>query len=140
MCAQLTFADCNCSWMPTMFEHWTQIRTPEQFAIYYDCIKEVAAEAKAGLVPMKNVAGFDGFNQLYRVPIIECEVDGLSIRLSGEASDLYGLAAFLDDADGLAFTRVEAGFQKSTFDEDELKATIEDLEELTELWGWQLNK
>ena len=52
--------------MPTMFEHWTQIRTPEQFAIYYDCIKEVAAEAKAGLVPMNNVAGLDGFKQLYR--------------------------------------------------------------------------
>ena len=123
-----------------MFEHWTQIRTPEQFAIYYDFIKEVAAEAKAGLVPMNNVAGLDGFKQLYRVPVIECEIDGLSIRLSGESSDLYGLAAFLDDADGLAFTKVEAGFQKSTFDKDELKATIEDLEELTALWGWQLNK
>ena len=123
-----------------MFEHWTQIRTPEQFAIYYDCIKEVAAEAKAGLVPMNNVAGLDGFKQLYRVPVIECEIDGLSIRLSGESSDLYGLAAFLDDADGLAFTKVEAGFQKAVFDEDELKATIEDLEELTALWGWQLNK
>ena len=123
-----------------MFEHWTQIRTPEQFAIYYDFIKEVAAEAKAGLVPMNNVAGLDGFKQLYRVPVIECEIDALSIRLSGESSDLYGLAAFLDDADGLAFTKVEAGFQKSTFDKDELKATIEDLEELTALWGWQLNK
>ena len=69
MCALLTFAICTYSWMPTMFEHWTQIRTPEQFAIYYNCIKEVAAEAKAGLVPMNNVAGLDGFKQLYRVPV-----------------------------------------------------------------------
>ena len=126
--------------MSNHFEHWTQIRTPEQFDTYFDSIKEVATEAKAGLVLKDGVAGYQEFKQNYDVPVIELEIDELTINLSGESSNLYGLAAFLDDPDGLAFKRMDGGYTKTADDNTDLKIIIDDLEELTSLWGWQLNK
>ena len=126
--------------MPNHFEHWTQIRTPEQFDIYFDCIKEVASEAKAGLVQKDMVAGYEEFKQHYNVPVIELEIDELTINLSGESSNLYGLAAFLDDQEGLAFNRLNGGYTKTAENSTDLSIILDDLEELTSLWGWQLNK
>ena len=125
--------------MPNHFEHWTQMRTPEQFDVYFDCIKEVATEAKAGLVQKDHVAGYEEFKQNYTVPVIELEIDELTVKLSGESSNLYGLAAFLDDPDGLAFKRMDGGYTKTVDDNTSLQIIKDDLEELTSLWGWQLN-
>ena len=65
-------------------EHWVQIRTPEQFSIFYDCCQEVADLAKAKMAPMlkSKVDGFTDFKKSYEIPEIYLEVDNFMMTLS----------------------------------------------------------
>ena len=52
---------------------------------------------------------------------------------------MYGLAPFLNDPTYWDFKFVNGNFQTEVQSKQELKNIQNDLVELTELWGWQLN-
>ena len=66
-------------------------------------------------------------------------MDNLRLTLSGAASDLYGLAAFLEDPKYFGFEKMDDGYVLHLENKKALSDVQEDLLELTETWGWQLN-
>ena len=93
-------------------EHWVQVRTPEQFSIFYKCCTEVAQQARSRMVPMleSKVEGLADFKRDYAIPELYLEVDNLRLTLSGAASDLYGFAAFLEDPQYFGFDKMDTGY------------------------------
>ena len=127
--------------MQEFLEHWVQVRTPEQFAIFYQCCTEVAQAAKAKMDPPmeSKVAGLADFKASYTIPEINLEVNNLRLSLTGTSSDLYGLGAFLEDPNFFGFHMTDEGYVLDCANKKEVKAMQADLVELTETWGWQLN-
>ena len=118
-----------------------QVRTPEQFSIFYDCCQEVAELAKAKMAPMlkSKVDGFADFKKSYEIPEIYLEVDNLMMTLSGTPSDLYGLSAFLEDPKFFGFEKMEGNYTLQLQSKKAVAEVQADLVQLTETWGWQLN-
>ena len=56
-------------YMPSFKEQWMPIRTPEQFQIFYETVKDVASAAKIKMVP--TVDGLDAFKEMYIMPSID---------------------------------------------------------------------
>ena len=61
------------------------------------------------------------------------------MTLSATSQDLYGLSPFLNDPTYWQFTFIDGTFQTEVQSKQEMKRIQNDLMELTELWGWQLN-
>ena len=122
-------------------EHWVQIRTPEQFAIFFNCCQEVADLAKAKMAPMlkSQVAGFTDFKSNYEIPELYLEVDSFTMTLSGTPCDLYGLSAFLEDPQFFGFEKMDGNYTLQLRSKKEVAEKQADLVQLTETWGWQLN-
>ena len=70
-------------------EHWTLIRTPEQYSIFFDCCTEVADEAGAKMYPklQNKVDGYSDFEKNYVIPELYLEVDKLRMTLTGKQND-----------------------------------------------------
>ena len=118
-----------------------QVRTPEQFSIFYECCQEVANKAGSKMVPMlkSKVDGLADFKNGYEIPELFLEVEHLKMTLSGAPNDLYGLAAFLEDPKFFGFEKMESGYVLHLENKKAVAAMQADLVELTETWGWQLN-
>ena len=115
-------------------EHWVQIRTPEQFSIFYQCCQQVAEQAKSKMVPNmeSKVDGLADFKKGYQIPELFLEVDNLWMTLSGAPSDLYGLAAFLEDPHFFGFEKMESNYVLYVENKKAVAAMQADLVELTE--------
>ena len=130
---------CFIRWMQDFKEHWVLVRTPEQFDIMYECCKDLAAQAKAPIVSKEAVPGFKEFKDTYVMPQLTMLVDKMHLTLSATSQDLYGLSPFLNDPAYWSFTFMDGTFQTQVQSKQEMKRIQNDLMELTELWGWQLN-
>ena len=122
-------------------EHWVLIRTPEQFSIFFDCCAEVAEEAGSKMAPYfkKKVDGLSDFEKDYVIPELYLQVDKLRMTLTGKQNDLYGLAPFLEDPEHFGFEKMENMYVLEVANKKALADVMQDLIDLTETWGWQLN-
>ena len=120
-------------------EHWVLLRTPEQFDILYECCQDLAQQAKAPILAKQAVPGLQEFKNNYTIPQLTMHVDKLKLTLSGTSQDMYGLAPFLNDTTYWEFKFMNGNFQTEVQSKTDMKIIQNDLVELTELWGWQLN-
>ena len=127
--------------MQEFTEHWVQVRTPEQFSIFYQCCTEVAQAARARMAPSleSKVDGLAAFKANYTIPEINLEINNLRLILTGTSSDLYGLGMFLEDAKYFGFQMTDEGYVVNCANKKAVAEMQADLVELTETWGWQLN-
>ena len=105
----------------------------------YECCKDLAEQAKAPIVSKEAVPGLKEFKDNYIIPELTMLINKMHLTLSATSQDLYGLSPFLNDSTYWQFTFVDGTFQTEVQSKQELKRIQNDLIELTELWGWQLN-
>ena len=85
------------------------------------------------------VDGYSDFEKNYVIPELYLEVDKLRMTLTGKQNDLYGLAPFLEDPQHFGFEKMEDMYVLEVANKKAVSEVQEDLVELTETWGWQLN-
>ena len=124
-------------YMPSFKEQWMPIRTPEQFQIFYETVKDVASAAKIKMVP--TVDGLDAFKEMYIMPSIGVAVEDKTITITGERRDIWPLAEFFE-SEMLGFTFFGESHTFTADSAKEVREKIADLKELTQLYGWGLDE
>ena len=80
--------------MPSFKEQWLPVRTPEQFQLFYNLVKEVASKAKIKFVG--SVEGLEAFQEKYQMPTISAAVEDKTVTIGGERRNIWPLSEFLD--------------------------------------------
>ena len=111
------------------------MRTPEQFQLFYNLVKEVASKAKIKFV--SSVEGLEAFQEKYQMPTISAAVEDKTITIGGERHNIWPLAEFLE-SEALGFKFYE-NHELTCNTDKEFAEIMSDLQELTSLYGWGLD-
>ena len=135
-CACLTSCVRFRRYMPSFKEQWLPVRTPEQFQLFYNLVKEVASKAKIKFVG--SVEGLEAFQEKYQMPTISAAVEDKTVTIGGERRNIWPLAEFLE-SEALGFKFYE-NHELTCNTDKEVADIMSDLQELTSLYGWGLDK
>ena len=130
----------DCRFKQKSKELWVSLRTPQQFALWYPIMSNVAALAASKIVPEHDVPGLQQFKEKVRIPNLHLSVDESTLHLSGSSKDIYPLLPFLADPDFFGFSRVDASsYQLELEDAKAAQQSVQDLKELCNLYGWLID-
>ena len=119
---------------------WCPLRTPEQFAQWYQIFVQVATQASASIVSELNVPGLATFKKGYTQPQLQLQIQDLTLLLQGSRRDLYPLLPFIEDPAFFGFEiEVDGGYKLELEAAEIVKETVEDLKDMCNTWGWLLD-